>query len=243
MRIRLNVGDTGLKAVLAGAKTTLDPSVVVQYYDDFGEYAVPVDLNGVTAVVLLAAPTAGRRVVTGLSLYNRDTGAITVTFTSVLGGSSTVSYLLKVTLGVGETLVCGDQFGVSITDVNGQRKTANAATVPVTLTGAVNEAVGASTVAAGTTYADAGALPAGTAGVYPTTGATDATGVIINVADQVTGRKLFIGNGVSNKILKVYGPAGAVINGASANTAFSSASGKGVSIVCLSGAENTWLAN
>ncbi len=108
-------------------------------------------------------------------------------------------------------------------------------------TGVATASVGGSTAAAGTTVSDAGALPAGTAEVYPTTGANGTTGVVINAADQVTGRRLFIGNGVSNAILKVYGPSGATINGASSNVAFSSASGKGVIAVCLSGSGNTWL--
>jgi len=103
------------------------------------------------------------------------------------------------------------------------------------------EAVGASTAAAGSAVGDAGALPAGTANVYPTTAADDTKGVVIHSADKVTGRRLFIGNGVSNKILKVYGPSGAVINGAAADAAFSSASGKGVVAICLSGSGNTWL--
>lgn len=107
----------------------------------------------------------------------------------------------------------------------------------VTVTGAV----GASTAAAGTTTADAGALPAG-ATILPTTGADDAAGVLINAADKVTGRMLHIGNGVSNKVLKVYPATGGTINGAAANAAFSSASGKGVIAVCLSGSANTWLA-
>lgn len=102
--------------------------------------------------------------------------------------------------------------------------------------------VGASTAAAGNATGNATALPAGTASVYPTTAADDTKGVIITSSDQVTGRTLFIGNGVSNKILKVYGPSGAVINGAAADAAFSSASGKGVIITCLSGVGNTWLA-
>jgi hypothetical protein len=102
--------------------------------------------------------------------------------------------------------------------------------------------IGASTAAAGTTVADAGALPAATGGIYPTSAADDTKGVKVNVADQVTGRVLLIGNGVSNKILKVYGPSGAVINGAAADAAFSSVSGKGVTIVCLSETGNTWLA-
>ena len=105
-----------------------------------------------------------------------------------------------------------------------------------------NAGIGASTAAAGTTTADAGALPAGTAKVYPTTGADDTKGVVINAADKVTGRVLMIGNGVANKILKVYPAAGGTINGAAADAAFSSVSGKGVIIVCLSSGANTWLA-
>ncbi len=99
---------------------------------------------------------------------------------------------------------------------------------------------GASTAGLGTTFADAAALPAGTGAYYPTTAADGTVGVIIDVADKVSNRILFIGNGVSNAILKVYGPSGAVINGAAANAAFSSASGKGVIAICLSGAGNTW---
>jgi hypothetical protein len=101
---------------------------------------------------------------------------------------------------------------------------------------------GVSTAAAGTVQADAGALPAGTSLVYPTTGADNAKGVVINVADKVTGRMIFVGNGVSDKILKVYGPTGATINGGAANAAFSTASGKGAILVCLDSGANTWLA-
>lgn len=102
-------------------------------------------------------------------------------------------------------------------------------------------AIGVSTAAAGTVQADGGALPAGTARCYPTTAADDTAGVTINVADKVTGRRFFIGNGVANKILKVYGPLGATINGGSANAAFSSASGKGAWVTCLDSTGNTWL--
>lgn len=110
------------------------------------------------------------------------------------------------------------------------------------ITTIMNRAAGASTAAAGSTFADAGALPAGTASVYPTTGADGTKGVIVNVADKVTGRTINIGNGVSNQILKVYGPSGASINGSAADAAFSSASGKGVVMYCLSSGANTWLA-
>jgi hypothetical protein len=101
---------------------------------------------------------------------------------------------------------------------------------------------GASTAAAGSTTADAGVLPAATGNVYPTTAADDTKGVRVHADDKVKGRTLLIGNGVSNKILKVYPPSGGTINGAAADAAFSSASGKGVMIHCLSSTGNTWLA-
>jgi hypothetical protein len=108
--------------------------------------------------------------------------------------------------------------------------------------GVINQALGASTAAAGSATGDAGVLPAGTARVYPTTAADDTKGVRVHASDQVTGRTIMVGNGVSNKILKVYPPTGGTINGAAADAAFSSASGKGVTLVCLDGTANTWLA-
>jgi len=106
----------------------------------------------------------------------------------------------------------------------------------------VTGAIAASTAAAGTTTADAGVLPATAATVFPTTAADDTKGVVVNDVNKVTGRMLFIGNGVANKVLKVYPATGGTINGAAANAAFSSASGKGVVMVCLSASANTWLA-
>lgn len=104
------------------------------------------------------------------------------------------------------------------------------------------ESIGASTAAAGTTTADAGVLPAGTAAFYPTTAADATKGVRVNAADEVTGRKLYIGNGVSAQVLKVYPPTGGTINGAAANAAFSSASGKGVVMICVDATAQTWAA-
>jgi hypothetical protein len=115
-------------------------------------------------------------------------------------------------------------------------------TLVVDVGGHLHAGSGASTAAAGTTTADAGALPAGTALVYPTTAADDTKGVVVSTSDLITGRMLFVGNGVSNKILKVYPPSGGTINGAAADAAFSSASGKGVVLYCLDSAANTWLA-
>jgi predicted RecA/RadA family phage recombinase len=117
-----------------------------------------------------------------------------------------------------------------------------AASIPTTIGGPITLSVGASTAAAGSTNADAGALPAGTASIYPTTAADDTKGVIINAADKVTNRKLTIVNGVSNKILKIYPPSGGSINGGAANAAFSTASGRSAEVVCTDSATNTWLA-
>lgn len=99
---------------------------------------------------------------------------------------------------------------------------------------------GASTAAAGSVTGDATVLPAGTSGIYPVTAADDTKGVRLHADDAVTGRVIRIANLVSNKILKVYPPTGGTINGAAANAAFSTASGAGVTLVCLSGAGNTW---
>ena len=99
---------------------------------------------------------------------------------------------------------------------------------------------GASTAAAGTTSADAGVLPAASGSFYPTTAADDTKGVRIAASDRVDGKMLFIGNGVSNKILKVYPPTGGTINGAAVDAAYSSGIGRGSHLICLSSSANTW---
>lgn len=102
------------------------------------------------------------------------------------------------------------------------------------------ENVGASSAAAGTTTTDATVLPAGTADVYPTTAADGTKGVRLHANELWTGRRIFIGNGVGNQILKVYPPTGGNINALGVDAAFSSASGKGVILICLSQGSNTW---
>jgi len=105
-----------------------------------------------------------------------------------------------------------------------------------------NTSVGASTAAAGNATGNAGALPAGTAQVYLTTAADDTKGVILSTSDAVKGRVVFVANGVSNKVLKIYPPSGGSINGASANAAFSTVLGAGAILICTdatSGA-TTW---
>jgi predicted RecA/RadA family phage recombinase len=116
-----------------------------------------------------------------------------------------------------------------------------AASIPTAIAGPINGGIGASTAADGSTNADAVALPSGTASIYPTTAADNTKGVIIATADKVTGRVLLVGNGVKDKILKIYPPSGGNINGLGADVAFSTVSGKGAIIVCLSSSGNTWL--
>jgi hypothetical protein len=99
---------------------------------------------------------------------------------------------------------------------------------------------GASTAAAGTISADATVLPSGTASVYPTTGADGTKGVRISAADTVTGKRIDIANGAAAAVLKVYPPTGGTINGGSVDAAYSSASGRGAHLICLSGSGNTW---
>lgn len=100
--------------------------------------------------------------------------------------------------------------------------------------------IAASTAAAGSTAGDAGVLVGGCTH-YPVSAADDTKGVIMHQRDAVTGAVVEIGNLVSNKILKVYPPTGGTINGAAANAAFSTASGKGVTLRCIAGGVGgTW---
>lgn len=99
------------------------------------------------------------------------------------------------------------------------------------------------TAAAGSTAGDAAALPqAGT--VYPVSGADGTKGVILDIHDAWLGNRIYIANLVSNAVLKVYPPTGGTINGAAANAAVSTASGKGITLICLAATSTggTWSA-
>jgi hypothetical protein len=169
-------------------------------------------------------------------LYSVDIGSTTFRWRVVAGGGTNASLLTLPLINGGLTAS-----GAVANDFSGSTGTFLTSTGANTLSGPVNTTIGGSTAAAGSTYSDAGALPAATGQVYPTTAADNTKGVIIHANDKVTGRLLLIGNGVSTTVLKVYGPSGATINGAGANAAFSSTAGKGVIAVCLSSSGNTWL--
>jgi hypothetical protein len=175
-----------------------------------------------------------------------------------IGDTATVKVKGIVSATAAATMVAGDQVGVHIANQTVIAAGGTGSTPAGTLMYGVtsggtaqfdlnkfsdrNTSIGASTAAAGSATGDAGVLPAGTAAVYPTTAADGTKGVRISASDEVTGRKLYIANGVSNAILKVYPPTGGTINGAAANAAFSSASGKGVVAVCVDAATRVWAA-
>jgi hypothetical protein len=231
----VNTTNENLTVVLAGAKTTVDATYQALWEGSTGGPKVESGVtNGTTAVNMVAGVDGvPPKIVKTVILFNNDTGAITATVNKKVG--STNFPIAKVTLQVSDRLIINPNGEVWVTDTSGQQKTSQSTNITAL-------AIGASTAAAGTTTSDAGGLPAGTASIYPTTAADGTKGVKINAADQTNGRVLYIGNGVSNQILKVYGPTGATINGAAADAAFSSVSGKGVIITCLNSSTNTWLA-
>lgn len=224
-----------ITVVLGGTVATTNPTFSVHYRgtQTGGVASVIGRTNNVTPVTVLAGTPNGVRLLDNIVVYNADTAAVTVTINKI--SAATTYEIQKVTMPSLGTFTWSKELGIRVTDNNGQA-------LHTLSSGFMTASIGASTAAAGTTTADAGVLPAATATTYPTTAANGTTGVRINAADKVTGRVLFIGNNVSNQILKVYGPSGATINGAAGDAAFSSVSGKGVIIQCTSSGANTWLA-
>lgn len=126
---RLNGSADKIQVVLAGAKSTVDATVHVDWTGEGGPASVSKSTNGVTAVDLLTGEDAKPpRTVNGIMISNTDTAAITLTLRKVTGGS-TFSLVNAVTLQPNDTLKWSqDWFGV--TDSSGNtRGTANASFV------------------------------------------------------------------------------------------------------------------
>ncbi len=221
-----------LKIKLAGAAAVTEPTYSV-LYRQVGSGSVIGRTTGGTAVAMLTGNAGNVILVDNVVICNADTQAVTVTLQKV-SASTTYSLNTFVIPSLG-TASWSRERGTQIVDSNGQ-------SLSTLSSGLMSNSIGSSTAAAGTTTSDAGVLPAGTATTYPTTAADGTKGVRVHASDKVTGRVLFIGNGVSNQILKVYAPSGGTINGAAGDAAFSSVSGKGVIIQCLNSTSNTWLA-
>jgi hypothetical protein len=91
---------------------------------------------------------------------------------------------------------------------------------------------GAITAAAGSSSTTAGVLPAATAAVYPVSASDGTKGVIINAADNITGRLIRLINLVAGQPIIVYPPSGGTIDNGSANASYSGTSGKGIQLYC-----------
>jgi hypothetical protein len=120
-----------LQALLSGAITTTNPMVLVDWVDKttgtLTPGATPSNLNGVTAVDILAAPAANaQRKVNALSIYNADTVACVCTVR--YNDNATLYTLVKTSLAVGDTLIFTDAGGWETLDSSGNRKTTIAAT-------------------------------------------------------------------------------------------------------------------
>lgn len=212
-----NESGTEVFRVDSSGNVTASGTISTTGIDDFGT-------NGIKADVVAESTSAAGVTIDGTLVKD---GGVTLGTGANLTGSTTSSVVVNT---IAER---SNGSGVTIDGL----LVKDSGIVPMYVTGQI----GASTAAAGSSTSDAGALPSG-ALIYPTTAADGTKGVRVHASDKVTGRMLFIGNGVSNQILKVYPPSGGTINGASADAAFSSASGKGVVIVCLDSTGNTWLA-
>lgn len=125
MQVKLNPNDA-LTAVLGGAPSSTNPVAHVEV-DDGSDKSLAVSLNGATAVTLATGSVSGNggTLVKGLSIYNADTGAVTVTLSHVIAGSGNT--LLAVTLQVGDTLLA-NYAGVCVVDATGHVKQSNTST-------------------------------------------------------------------------------------------------------------------
>ncbi len=118
MNLQLNQGES-LTAVLSGSATTTNPTVVTRYSGAGGLKKSIVQLSGATAVTLVTAEGSGF-VVSGLSVYNIDTAAVTLTLSIVVAGVSTT--IRVVTLQVGDALTIDANGSASVLDTNGKSK-------------------------------------------------------------------------------------------------------------------------
>ena len=113
-----------LEIVLAGAKTTNDCDLTVDYtpWNLEGVPAIPASFNavsnGVTEVVALAAPSANSKIneIDQIFFYNRDTANVTVTIkTDVAAGGGTEYIFIKATIATLKSLCWTKETGFYVT--------------------------------------------------------------------------------------------------------------------------------
>ena len=102
----LDATTESIVVAMSGAAATTNPDFTSAWADDTGsaftEGSTDGALNGTSSVTLVAAPaSATRRVVKNITIYNKDTAAVTITVS--FNANSTLRNIAKVTLAVGDT--------------------------------------------------------------------------------------------------------------------------------------------
>jgi plastocyanin len=139
--LRLDATTKSLEVVLAGAITTNQLPVVVNWSDGttstYTGGNTIANTNGATAVTVVAAPAVSTiRDIDYLSVRNIDTATATVTVQYRISG--TAYTLAKITLNVGDQLTYTHADGWFATDSNGARKTVQSTQLQGTATGTIN---------------------------------------------------------------------------------------------------------
>ena len=102
----LDATTESIVVAMSGAAATTNPDFTAAWADDTGsaftEGSTDGALNGTSSVTLVAAPASStRRVVKNITIYNKDTAAVTITVS--FNNNSTLRNIAKVTLAVGDT--------------------------------------------------------------------------------------------------------------------------------------------
>lgn len=116
----LDATTESIVVAMSGAAATTNPDFTSAWADDTGsaftEGSTDGALNGTNSVTLVAAPAAAtRRVVKNITIYNKDTAAVTITVS--FNNNSTLRNIAKVTLAVGDTWTLDGAY-----DTNGSLK-------------------------------------------------------------------------------------------------------------------------
>ena len=116
----LDATTESIVVAMSGAAATTNPDFTAAWADDTGsaftEGSTDGALNGTSSVTLVAAPASStRRVVKNVTIYNKDTAAVTITVS--FNNNSTLRNIAKVTLAVGDTWTLDGAY-----DTNGSLK-------------------------------------------------------------------------------------------------------------------------
>jgi hypothetical protein len=116
----LDATTESIVVAMSGAAATTNPDFTAAWADDTGsaftEGSTDGALNGTSSVTLVAAPASStRRVVKNITIYNKDTAAVTITVS--FNANSTLRNIAKVTLAVGDTWTLDGAY-----DTNGSLK-------------------------------------------------------------------------------------------------------------------------